>query len=133
MAVFTARTISVSIDRDWREVYDFVSTPQNLPRWAAGLGSRFEQSDGEWLASDPSGRPIRIRFTPRNELGVVDHVVRDERGSETHNAMRVVPNGTGAEVLFTVLKPTGTTDEAFAADAAAVETDLRALKVLLER
>jgi hypothetical protein len=132
MTIYTSRIISVSIDRDWREVYDFASIPENFQRWAAGLGGRFERSGEEWTAQDPDGRLIRMRFSQPNELGVLDHVVSAE-GMETRNAMRVVPNGSGAEVMFTLLKTPGMTEEAFAADAAAVERDLQALRALLER
>jgi hypothetical protein len=132
MTVYQSRTIAVSIDRDWREVYDFASIPENFQRWAAGLGHRFERSGEEWIAEDPDGRPIRIRFTRPNEFGVLDHVVF-AAGGETHNAMRVVANGTGAETMFTLLRTPGMADEAFAADAAAVERDLITLKALLER
>ena len=132
MTVYPSRIITVSIDRDWREVYDFASIPENFQRWAAGLGRRFERSGEEWTAEDPDGRLIRIRFSRPNEFGVLDHIVSAE-GKETHNAVRVVPNGTGAEVMFTLLRAPDMTDEIFAADAAAVERDLHALKALLER
>ena len=132
MTIYKSRTITVSIDRDWREVYDFASIPENFPRWAAGLGRRFERSGEEWTAEDPDGRLIRIRFSRPNEFGVLDHVVFAE-SRETHNAMRVVPNGTGADVMFTLLKAPDMSEEMFAADAAAVERDLHALKSLLER
>jgi hypothetical protein len=106
--------------------------PENFPRWAAGLGARFERSGGYWTAQDPSGRAIRICFSEPNEFGVLDHTVVAQDGRETRNAMRVVPNGTGAEVMFTLLRPPDMTDEAFDADAAAVARDLHALKALLE-
>ncbi|WP_246811188.1 SRPBCC family protein [Mesorhizobium sp. AA22] len=121
-----------SIDRDWREVYDFASTPENFQRWAAGLGRRFERSGEEWTAEDPDGRPIRIRFSRPNEFGVLDHIVFAD-GKETRNAVRVVPNGTGAEVMFVLLRMPDMTEEIFAADAAAVERDLNTLKAMLER
>lgn len=133
MTTYQSRTITVSIGGDWREVYDFASIPQNFPRWAAGLGRRFEETGDEWTAEDPNGRQIRIRFSQPNEYGVLDHTVFAEDGHETRNAMRVIPNGTGAEVMFTVLKMPAMTDEIFAADAAAIERDLNALKALLER
>jgi hypothetical protein len=133
MTIYPARTIAVSIRCDWREVYDFASIPQNWPRWAAGLGRRFEKSGEEWLAEDPDGHPIRIRFTQPNAFGVLDHTVFAMDGSETSNAMRVIANGTGAEVIFTVLQMHGMSDEAFVADVAAVERDLHSLKALLER
>jgi hypothetical protein len=132
MTTHKCRTITVSIDRDWREVYDFASVPPNFQRWAAGLGRRFEESGEEWMAEDPDGRLIRIRCSQPNELGVLDHTVFAE-GRETHNAVRVVPNGTGAEVMFTLLQAPDMTDEMFAADAAAVERDLNTLRSLLER
>jgi hypothetical protein len=132
MTIHTSRIVTVSIDRDWREVYDFASIPENFQRWAAGLGRRFEKSGEEWIAEDPGGRPIRIRFSRPNEFGVLDHTVSAD-GMETRNAMRVVPNGTGAEVMFALFKAPDVTDEAFAADAAAVERDLNTLKALLER
>lgn len=133
MPTYPSRTISVAIDRDYREVYDFASIPENFSRWAAGLGRRFEKAgDGTWMAEDPNGQPIRIRFSAPNEFQVLDHVVSGG-GMETRNAMRVVPNGTGAEVMFTLLRPPHMTERTFAADAAAVERDLVSLKTLLER
>ena len=133
MTIHPARTISVSVDRDWREVYDFASVPQNFPRWAAGLGTRFENAGAGWAAEDPDGRPIRIRFSPPNAFGVLDHTVVAADGTETRNAMRVVANGTGAEIMFTIVRTPQMTEEAFAADAAAVGRDLHALKALLQR
>jgi hypothetical protein len=129
---YKSRVVTVSIDRNWRDVYDFASVPENYPRWAAGLGRRFEKSGEEWTAEDPNGRLIRIRFSRPNEFGVLDHVVFAAT-SETSNALRVVPNGTGAEIMFVLLKAPDMSEEAFAADAAAVERDLHSLKALLER
>jgi len=76
--------------------------------------------------------PIRIRFTPPNELGVLDHRVIAASGAETLNPMRVMANGTGSEVAFTLFRPPGMSAVAFDADAAAVARDLQALKALLE-
>jgi hypothetical protein len=46
--------------------------------------------------------------------------------------MRVIANGTGSEVLFTLFRLPDMTAEAFARDAEWVERDLKALKALLE-
>ena len=132
MPIHESRTITVSIDRDWREVYDFASIPENFQRWAAGLGLRFEKSGEDWMAESPDGLAIRIRFSPPNDFGVLDHIVFAE-GREIPNAMRVVANGTGAEMMFTLLRTPDMTEDAFEADATAVARDLNALKTLLER
>src|SRR5262249_30060344 len=39
MTTYECKTISVSIDRDWRTVYEFTARAENLARWAFGLGS----------------------------------------------------------------------------------------------
>lgn len=125
--------LSVSIARRPAEVYAFASEPRNLPLWAAGLvGSGIEQDGGEWVADAPFGR-VRIQFAEKNPYGVLDHGVRLESGVTIHNPMRVVPNGDGSELIFTLIRQPGVSDEQFAADRAAVEKDLRALKELLER
>jgi len=131
MAVHEVRTISVSIDRDWREVYAYASQPQNLPHWASGLGSGVERSGEEWTAKGPEG-PIRIRFAPPNDYGVLDHVVIVVPGVEILIPMRVIPNGSGSEIALTLFRLPGMSDEKFVADADWVRRDLGALKALLE-
>jgi len=126
------RHLSTFIDRPAQEVYDYASDPAHLPEWAAGLSSAMEQVDGQWFADSPMGR-IEIDFTPRNEYGVLDHTVRLPSGEATANPMRVLPDGAGCEVVFTLRRRPGMTDEDFAADANAVQADLRTLKQLLEK
>lgn len=75
---------------------------------------------------------MRVNFAPTNEFGVVDHVVRLPDGLKVYNALRVTPNGSGAEVSFTLLRLPGMTDEDFERDAQMVRADLETLKSLLE-
>ena len=131
MPLHASKTLSISIDRHCDEVYEFVSNPANLPQWARGLCRSVRKSNGGWIAETPQD-PVKILFTERNDLGVVDHYVFTPAGEETYVPLRVVPNGTGAEVLFTVFRPSGMTDERFAEDAAMVARDLETLKRLLE-
>jgi hypothetical protein len=129
--MFEARTISVGIARDWRDVYEFASRPENFGRWASGLGRSLEQVHGRWFAEGPEGR-AEVRFTGRNSFGILDHTVIPETGAEITIPMRVVANGAGAELIFTLFRLPGMTDETFASDRAWVERDLLALKALLE-
>lgn len=131
MTTFPAVHLGVSIDRPPPEVYAFVAIPENLPRWAKGLGVTIEEVAGEWVADSPMGK-VKVRFVERNGLGVLDHDVVLEDGATFHNPMRVVANGRGSEVVFTLLRRPGVTDDAFQADVSAVERDLDALKRLLE-
>ena len=126
-----SRTVSVYIDRPVRDVYEFASAPENLPRWAAGLGESIEWVKGEWVATTEQG-PIKLRFTEPNSFGVLDHYVTPASGGETYMPMRVVPRGGGAQLLLTVFRQPDWSDERFEQDAAWVERDLQALKRLLE-
>lgn len=131
MTTQEALMVSVSIDRDWRAVYAFAHLPENLSRWASGLASGIERAGDEWIADGPGGR-VRLRFAPPNDYGVLDHVVVTEAGERIDAPLRVVANGTGAEVTFTLFRRPGMTPETLAADAAWVRRDLSALKALLE-
>lgn len=129
---FESRTVTVRIARPWPDVYAFAAAPENLPRWASGLARSLKHVDGEWLVDTPAG-PARLRFAARNDFGILDHYVTVRPGVDIYIPMRVIANGTGSEVIFTLFRLPGMTDEAFARDAEWVERDLTALKALLER
>ena len=130
--VLESRTLNITIACPPRKVYDFVSNPENLPRWAAGLGKSVRESDAGWIVETPQG-PVQIRFAEKNDFGVLDHYVTTAQGIEIYVPMRVVPNGSGSEVIFTLFKMPGMSDQQFAEDAGMVERDLKALKSVLER
>lgn len=113
-----SRHVSVWVDRTAAAAYEFISDPANLPRWVAGLD----------LAE------VTFEFAPFNDFGVLDHVV-GLGGVEFYNPMRVLPAGVGpdgCELVFSVRRRAGMSDDEFAADAAAVQADLTTLKGLLE-
>lgn len=126
-----SRIVHISIERSWRDVYAFAAKPENMPLWASGLSSGLEPDGTDWITSGPLGN-ARVTFTPPNDFGVLDHLVTMESGLKVHNALRVVQNGDGAEVMFTLLKLPDMNDERFASDAEWVKKDLQALKTILE-
>jgi hypothetical protein len=125
------RVLTIGIERDAAAVYTFASQPENLPRWAAGLGSGITRSGDDWAVTTPIGT-VRLRFAPPNVFGVLDHVVTLADGTEVDVPVRVMPNGTGAEVAFTLFRQPAMSDDDFARDAAQVAADLTTLKRLLE-
>jgi hypothetical protein len=126
------RNVSVSIHRSPRDVYAFISNGENVPRWAAGLGNKIRRAGGDWLAEGPLGN-VRVRFAPPNDLGVADHDVALETGVTAHNPIRVIPNGAGSTVIFTLMRLPGVSARQFNQDAKTVEKDLATLKALLEQ
>jgi len=127
----TSRHISTHIDRPAQDVYAYASDPANVPQWAAGLAGSIEQVDGEWVAESPMGR-IVVKFAESNEYGVLDHDVTLPSGETVHNPMRVLPDGAGCEVVFTIRQRPDMTADDFARDASAVQADLLTLQNLLE-
>lgn len=126
-----SRTISISINRNWNELYEAVWRPEDFPKWASGLSSSSLTKEGDaWKAEGPEG-PIRIKFTGHNAFGVMDHYVKVDAGPEIYVPLRIIQNGEGAEVQFTLFRQQGMSEEKFAADAEWVERDLLALKALV--
>jgi Polyketide cyclase / dehydrase and lipid transport len=131
----TSRHVSVWVETAPEVVYAIASDPEQLPRWASGLAeSGLRQTAGGWVADSPMGEVI-VEFAPTNEFGVLDHVVRMPSGEAVYNPLRVIPAGEGrarCEVVFTVRRRPGMTNEEFDRDAATVTADLDRLRLLAE-
>ena len=123
--------LGISIERPAAEAYEFLSLPENFPKWASGLGKSLRQEGGEWIAETPEG-PATVRFSDRNSLGVLDHSVTLPSGACVYIPLRIVPNGAGCELVLTLFRPPGMSDEQFAPDAEWVKRDLDTAKRLLE-
>lgn len=132
-----SRTLTISIDRPPQDVYDFVSDPRTGPQWATSFVRSVKNIGGEWVFTRRElGRTaegdVRIRFCTRNEFGVLDHYVTPAPGVDIYVPMRVVENGSGSEVVFTLFQQAGMSDSDFARDIGWVERDLKTLKKVLE-
>src|SRR3989344_1775292 len=122
LATFKSLHIGVSINRPANEVYEFTSNPENLPKWASGLGGSIENIDGEWIAKSPMGK-IKIKFGEKNKFGVLDHNVTLPNVEEIYNPMRVFPNNNGSELVFTLYHRLEMSDQMFKEDAKLVRKD----------
>ncbi|WP_439618939.1 SRPBCC family protein [Shinella sp.] len=133
MTTMPARIIHRTIQRDWRTVYAFAAKPENMPLWASGLASGLTRNGDDWIADGGPIGNVRVRFAPPNDFGVVDHTVTLPNGLVVENALRIVPNGDGCEVMFTLLRQPDMDDAAFESDAAHVTRDLEALAKLMKQ
>jgi hypothetical protein len=124
-----SRYLSEHIARPADVVYEFTADPANLPRWASGLATTVAKEGDRWLIGDDGAE---IEFAPHNELGVLDHWVRPTDGDEVYSPMRVIPDGDGSEIVFTLRRAPGMTDDEFDRDEGLVSADLARLKEVLE-
>jgi hypothetical protein len=128
-----SRTLSIAIGRSWKDVYEAIWRPESFPKWASGLSqSSLEKVGDSWQAEGPTGA-VRIRFTDHNLFGVMDHYVDTGSGPEVYVPLRVIANAEGAEVLLTLFRHSGMSEQQFLADIEWVKRDLIALKALLEQ
>jgi len=126
-----SRHIAESISRSAGAVYAYAADPVNLPAWAPGLCSSVQNVGGQWIAESPAGR-IGLAFAPPNDFGVLDHDVSLPDGAVAYNPMRVIADGDGCEVVFTLRRQRGMSDAEFERDAAAVAADLARLRAVME-
>jgi len=127
-----SKTITLPVAVAAKLVYEFAANPQNLPQWSPSFCQSVAHNDGEWIVESTSLGPAAVTFVQSNTFGVLDHIVRMSSALEVYNAMRVIPNGSGSEVMFTLFQTSGMTDEQFSDDTAQVESDLRMLKQVVE-
>lgn len=131
MSTVDSRTIVMRIEQPFERVYGFLVKPENFALWASGLADTLHRDGETWVANGPDG-PVTIRFTPPNAFGIVDHTVTLPDDKEISLPMRVIANGDGSEVLFTLFRRPEMDDRAFQRDADWVSRDLRTLRRHLE-
>lgn len=130
-ATYHSQTLSVTIQREPGQVYEYVHNLSNFPEWATSFCLSIRESGERWIMETPEG-PATIRFVAKNNYGVLDHYVGTLSGDEILVSMRVVANGSGSEVLFTAFQLPGMSDEKFAEDQGMVWRDMETLKRVLE-
>ncbi|GAB3396090.1 SRPBCC family protein [Humibacter soli] len=123
--------ISQPIESHPAEVAAFAGNPENLPRWAAGLSAGIRREGDRWVTDSPMGL-VEVAFVGPVELGVLDHDVTMPDGSVVHNPLRVLRNDQGSEVVFTLYRLPGVSDDDFARDAELVAADLVRLRDVME-
>jgi hypothetical protein len=107
------------------EVHAYLAEAGNLPAWAPGFASRVSRSGASWLVSrDGAEFTIDVLVEPRS--GTVDFVAAGDhaRGLFT----RVLPNGEGSEVVFTLMFAPDTPEGAITAQMLTLETELAAVR-----
>ena len=129
--MYRAHTVSVAVAVDPGKAYAYAADPGNLPAWAPAFVKSIERRGELWFAQTTLGE-ARFRFSPTNTFGVLDHEVELPSGT-FHNPMRVIPNGRGCEILFTLLQLPGVSDEEFQTDLETVRNDLKTLRAELEK
>jgi hypothetical protein len=108
--------LSVSIDRPAAEAYEFLAVPENFAKWASGLRDA-----------------VAVRYSEHNRYGVLDHAVTIPDGTTVYVPLRVIPRSRGCELVLTLFRMPGVSEEKLAVDAEWVRRDLQNAKRILEQ
>jgi hypothetical protein len=125
-------TKTITVERDFQTVYEFVANPENLPTWAKGFARSIRRAGEAWIIETPHGEHLNIRYVTDAEFGIVDFCISPAPGVEFVVPSRVVPNGTGAEYIFTQFQLANMSDAVFEGQVRTLTQELAILKNTLE-
>ena len=126
-------TRAVTINAPATDVFAFIADPENLPRWAVGFCRsirRDVEKDGWWIVTTAQG-DLPLRYVTDSECGTVDFHLSPAPGVEAAAFSRVMPNGEGAEYVFTQFQGPGMPDEVFERQVRALVEELQLLRALI--
>ena len=123
--------VHISILATPKSVIAFLTDMDNWKTWAPWVRSVKRLSEGSWSLDTKDGA-MMVRFVEPNSLGVLDHQVTVAAGMTVLNAMRVVPNGSGSELVMVVTQSPQMSSEQFEQDVQAVTDDFARLKTAAE-
>jgi hypothetical protein len=123
--------LSVRIDRDADAVYQFITDPTKVSLWAHGLRSSAWQPHQTGMGQSSIGS-IELCFAQQNDLGIRDVAITTPDGQIVECPMRVVGDGSGSEVVFTLHPATYSADK-MEQLGALIAADLNRLRHAIER
>lgn len=122
---------SVDIQAPLDRVFTFLANPLNWPRYAVVNLRAVSPGEDGWCNAVTTFGEGRIKVSPVEELGILDHVWQDPQACWTVYS-RVVPNGCGATVTFTLFQPSIMNDAQFDAAMAQMNVEMAELKAVME-
>ena len=131
MNVYRSAVVHTSILAPPREVIAFLSDMTNWKAWAPWIRSVSRASPRDWTLETDAG-PMKAHFVEPNALGVLDHHVTLASGLTVFNAMRVLANGSGSELVMVLFQQPAASTAEFERDIQAVRDDLARLKSAAE-
>jgi uncharacterized membrane protein len=129
---FSSATEAVSIDAPADRVFEFLAAPENLPRWAVGFARaiRPAANGNRWIVTTGQGE-VEVHYVTDRALGVIDFHISPAPGVEAVAFSRVVPNGGGAEYVFTQFQTPGMSDDVFERQVHTLVKELQILRELI--
>ncbi|MEV5717166.1 SRPBCC family protein [Amycolatopsis mediterranei] len=125
-----AETRTISVAAPPARVVEYLADPRHFPEWAPRFATAVDHDHDEIWRVQTEGGSQRVAVRVAADHGVVDVVSADA----PHLGLftRVVPNLTGAELIFSLFFPDGTDPSAVDAQMVVVGEELRAVRDRVE-
>ena len=127
MTTLRTAVVHTSIEAPPEKVVAFLSDIENWKTWAPWIRSVARSPSRDWTLDTDAG-VMTVRFVEPNSLGVLDHQVTLATGISVTNAMRVVANGTGSELVMVLFQWPHISAEDFERGVRAVTDDLARIR-----
>jgi hypothetical protein len=125
---------SIGINANYKQVFEFVAKPENLPLWTNAFA---EADDKSAVLVTPQGElPIEMKTIVSKELGTVDWTMTMPDGSIGKAYSRISENGAFTIYSFTLLAPPVPLEQiegALAAQKKLLAQELIDLKKIMEK
>lgn len=131
MSLYKFDTVSVSINSKPEKVWQFVADLNNWKQFS-DFGKNLDQVDEtQWVAHTSQGDVKVIPHFDKDRL-LLDHECILANSDEQFIPYRVVPNGTGSELIMTNQQTDSVSDEEYAEQLDWMREELATIKKLLE-
>ena len=136
MSTLPTETLKITIAAPFERVVSDLADGRSHGEWATEFfaGPVSDAGDGSFRAVVPAmGGPSRMRISADIGLGVIDlYLAPEGKPFGPPLPVRVVRNGNGADVLWTLARFPGTPDAAWDEALASMERELESLRARLE-
>ena len=129
MLINRVETRSRSIAAAPERVFAYVADGANLPLWAPAFAPAVRRAGEEWIVENGDAA-FSVLLPTSAAAGTVDIVAAADRRRGAFT--RVLPNGDGATILFTLFFRPDTPHDAVAAQMAEVDSELDRIRAACE-
>jgi RNA recognition motif-containing protein len=104
--------LTASLPQDAQTLFAWIADPENLPKWHTSFCRSLRKENGSLIAESPRG-PVPVRFIRDDRTLVLDLLAEVAEGIELTNAIRILSNGEGSEIVWTLVKADGLSEAVF--------------------
>ncbi|MFA5975121.1 MAG: RNA-binding protein [Elusimicrobiota bacterium] len=122
-----SKTLTASLPHDVQALFAKIADPDSLPQWHPNACRSIRRENGQILAESPRG-PMGIRLIRDDRALLVDLIMCLSEGIEFTTSIRLLQNGSGSEIIMTMIQPQGLSDSTFNEQVHWAENALRGLR-----